>query len=330
MTFANPAYLLLLLLLVPMIIWHFLLKRKHEPCIKMATTEMYRQPVRTLRTSLIHLPFCLRLLTIVFVIICLARPQTTKSFNRGEVEGIDIIMTMDISTSMEARDIRPSRIEAAKLVGSEFIQNCPNDNIGLVLFGGEAFMQCPLTTDHTALLSLLNNVSCQLATSGVIAPGTAIGMGLANSVNHLQNSKAKSKVIILLTDGIDNTGEISPQMAAELAKENSVRVYTISVGGNDVSVGLNMQGEIVSEDTDLNAADVLKNIAEITGGKYYQADSREKLKQIYSDIDKLEKTKLEKQNFEKKYDAFQIFAFIALALLVLEVLVRYIWFRRIP
>ena len=296
----------------------------------MATTEMYRQPVRTLRTSLIHLPFCLRLLTIVFVIICLARPQTTKSFNRGEVEGIDIIMTMDISTSMEARDIRPSRIEAAKLVGSEFIQNCPNDNIGLVLFGGEAFMQCPLTTDHTALLSLLNNVSCQLATSGVIAPGTAIGMGLANSVNHLQNSKAKSKVIILLTDGIDNTGEISPQMAAELAKENSVRVYTISVGGNDVSVGLNMQGEIVSEDTDLNAADVLKNIAEITGGKYYQADSREKLKQIESDIDKLEKTKLEKQNFEKKYDAFQIFAFIALALLVLEVLVRYIWFRRIP
>ena len=330
MTFANPAYLLLLLLLVPMIIWHFLLKRKHEPCIKMATTEMYRQPVRTLRTSLIHLPFCLRLLTIVFVIICLARPQTTKSFNRGEVEGIDIIMTMDISTSMEARDIRPSRIEAAKLVGSEFIQNCPNDNIGLVLFGGEAFMQCPLTTDHTALLSLLNNVSCQLAASGVIAPGTAIGMGLANSVNHLQNSKAKSKVIILLTDGIDNTGEISPQMAAELAKENSVRVYTISVGGNDVSVGLNMQGEIVSEDTDLNADDVLKNIAEITGGKYYQADSREKLKQIYSDIDKLEKTKLEKQNFEKKYDAFQIFAFIALALLVLEVLVRYIWFRRIP
>lgn len=330
MTLANPAYLLLLLLLVPMIIWHFLLKKKHEPCIQLATTEMYRKPVRTLRTSMIHLPFYLRMIIIALVIICMARPQTNKSFSRGEVEGVDIIMTMDISTSMEARDIRPSRIEAAKLVGAEFIQNRPNDNIGLVLFGGEAFMQCPLTTDHTALLSLLNNTSCQLAASGVIAPGTAIGMGLANSVNHLQHSNAKSKVIILLTDGIDNTGEISPKMAAELAKENNVCVYTVSVGGTDESVGINIQGEIVSQETDINASEVLRSIAETTGGQYYQADSRAKLQQIYSDIDKLEKSKLEKKKYEKKHDAYQIFALLALLLLVMEILVRYVWLRKIP
>lgn len=330
MTLANPAYLLLLLLLVPMIIWHFLLKKKYEPCIQLATTEMYRKPVRTLRTSMIHLPFYLRMIIIALVIICMARPQTNKSFSHGEVEGVDIIMTMDISTSMEARDIRPSRIEAAKLVGAEFIQNRPNDNIGLVLFGGEAFMQCPLTTDHTALLSLLNNTSCQLAASGVIAPGTAIGMGLANSVNHLQHSNAKSKVIILLTDGIDNTGEISPQMAAELAKENNVCVYIVSVGGTDESVGINIQGEIVSQETDINASEVLRSIAETTGGQYYLADSRAKLQQIYSDIDKLEKSKLEKKNYEKKHDAYQIFALLALVLLVMEILVRYVWLRKIP
>jgi Ca-activated chloride channel family protein len=239
-------------------------------------------------------------------------------------------MAIDISTSMLASDIRPSRIDAAKMVGCEFIQNCPNDNIGLVLFGGEAFMQCPLTTDHTSLLTLMNGVSCKLAAAGVVAPGTAIGMGVANSVSHLQQSKSKSKVIILLTDGIDNTGEISPQMAAELAKENGIRVYTISVGGSEPALEQATDESIDGVGGVQKAPDVLKNIADITGGKYYHANSRQKLKEIYGDIDKLEKSKLNKKNFDKLHDVYQLFALIAILLLVVEILIKYVWLRRIP
>jgi Ca-activated chloride channel family protein len=296
----------------------------------MSTTEMYREPVRTMRTMMMHVPFFLRLIVIGLVIVCMARPQTPKAFDKGEVEGVDIIMAIDISTSMLASDIRPSRIDAAKMVGCEFIQNCPNDNIGLVLFGGEAFMQCPLTTDHTSLLTLMNGVSCKLAAAGVVAPGTAIGMGVANSVSHLQQSKSKSKVIILLTDGIDNTGEISPQMAAELAKENGIRVYTISVGGSEPALEQATDESIDGVGGVQKAPDVLKNIADITGGKYYHANSRQKLKEIYGDIDKLEKSKLKKKNFDKLHDVYQLFALIAILLLVVEILIKYVWLRRIP
>jgi len=317
-----------------MMIWHFLLKRKNEPSIRMATTEMHRKPVHTLRTAMIHVPFYLRMVVLALIIICMARPQTKTSLRQSETEGIDIIMTMDISTSMLARDILPSRIDAAKMVGCEFIQNRPNDNIGLVLFSGEAFMQCPLTVDHATLLHLLNSASCELPASGIISPGTAIGMGIANSVNHLQNSKAKSKVIILLTDGVDNTGEISPLTAAELALKNNIRIHTISLGRGGVSKQAIAQlpnGELYEAEVE-NEYDpeILKQIAEKTKGKFYQADSHESLKEIYADIDKLEKNKIKIDNYERKYDAYQIFALLALVLFVVEIIVRYVVLRRIP
>lgn len=334
MTFANPEYFLLLLLLIPFVVWHFFLKSRQEPSIKMATTVAYRSLPRTPRTALVHLPFVLRLVAFSLVVVVMARPLTTEALHESEVEGIDIMMTMDISTSMLTPDLEPNRIEAAKEVAYEFITNRPNDNIGLTLFGGEAFMQCPLTSDHQALLSMFSQVSCDLQASGILSPGTAIGMGITNAVSHLENSKAKSKVVILLTDGVDNTGDISPQTAADLAHECKVRVYTISVGREGKSrqaVAQLPTGEYYEADVDNTTdPDVLKNIAETTGGKFYQAGSKDQLREIYRDIDSLEKTKLKVLNYSKKYEAYQLFALAALAAFLLEVLLRITWFRRIP
>ncbi len=303
--------------------------------MRMATTEQYRVMPRTLRLSLIHLPFTLRMLSFVLLVLVLARPQTRNTLNERETEGIDIVMAMDISTSMLTPDLQPNRIEAAKKVAYEFISNRPNDNIGLTLFGGEAFTQCPLTTDHAALLSMFNNVSCDLQARGIISPGTAIGMGLANAVSHLEGSKAKSKVVILMTDGVNNTGEISPLMAADMARENGVRVYTVALGrmgGKSRQVVAKLpNGEEYTADVD-NAADpaTLKSIASVTGGLFYQADSNKKLKDIYQDIDKLEKSKLKVLNYDRRYEAYQMFGLAAFVLLLLEVLLRLTWFRRVP
>lgn len=301
----------------------------------MATTEQYRHMPRTPRLSLIHLPFVLRMLVFVLIVIVLARPQTQNAWSEHETEGIDIVMAMDISTSMLTPDLSPNRIEAAKRVAYEFISNRPNDNIGLTLFGGEAFTQCPLTTDHAALLSMFKSVSCDLQANGIISPGTAIGMGLANAVSHLENSKAKSKVVILITDGVNNTGEISPLMAADLAKQNGIRIYAIAIGKSGERskqvVAQLPNGEEYTADVD-NSSDpeTLKMIASTTGGLFYQADSNKKLKEIYNDIDKLEKTKLKVSNYDKRYEAYQIFGLAAILLLILEIVLRLTWFRRIP
>lgn len=334
MIFANPEYFLFLLLLLPLLVWYFLFRNKQETVLKVATTEVYRKQVKTLRTSLIHLPFFLRLSVLVLVVFVLARPQTHNAFNENEMEGIDIMMAMDISTSMLTPDVQPNRIEAAKVVANEFITNRPNDNIGLTLFAGEAFMQCPLTTDHAALLSMFNNVSCELQANGIISPGTAIGMGLTNAVSHLEKSQAKSKVVILLTDGINNAGDISPQMAAEVARDCHVRVYTISLGlpgKSRQAIAQLPNGEMYEAEVE-NQTDpeVLQSIAQTTGGKFYMAQSREQLSEIYGEIDKLEKTKLKVMNYSKKYEAYLPFAFAALLLLVVEIVLRLTWFRRIP
>ncbi len=334
MTFANIEYFLLLLLLIPFFLWYFLWRHKSTPSLRMATTEPFRRVPHTLRLSLIHLPFVLRVLAFIAVVIVLARPQMQNEMSEEEIEGIDIVLALDISTSMLTDDLKPNRIEAAKSVAYEFIKNRPNDNIGLTLFGGEAFTQCPLTTDHAALLSMFRNVSCHYQQQGIISSGTAIGMGVANAVAHLEGSRAKSKVVILLTDGVNNTGEISPLTAADMAKASGVRVYTIAVGragGQSQQVVAYLpNGEEYMANVD-NEADpeTLKSIASTTGGIFYQASTKNELRDIYADIDKLEKSKLKVMNYDRRYEAYQLFALIALGLLVLEVLLRLTLFRRL-
>lgn len=243
------------------------------------------------------------------------------------------MMVLDISTSMWAQDLKPDRIEAAKAVAQEFIASRPNDNIGLTIFAGEAFTQCPLTIDHAVLLSMFRNVSCQLPATGMIDDGTAIGMGLANAISRLKDSKAKSKVIILLTDGANNRGDISPLTAAEIARQFGVRIYTIGVGTNGTAPypyplpggGVHMVNIPVDVDPE-----TLQQIAATTGGLFYRAGSSQKLKEIYNDIDKLEKTKLEVKRYDKRYEAYMPFAIAALLSLLVEFTLRTTWLRRIP
>ena len=225
MEFANSGYLLLLILLIPYLLWYFLCGKGKEPTIKMSDTFAYQHISKSWRIRMIHLPMFLRCLVYTLVVIVLARPQTYNSWDNKDAEGIDIMLTMDISASMLTEDVFPNRIEVAKEVASDFISGRPNDNIGLTIFAGEAFTQCPMTVDHAALLNLLHNVRTDLVVKGLIQDGTAIGMGLANSVSRLKDSKAKSKVIILLTDGSNNVGSISPMTAASIAKKYGIRIY---------------------------------------------------------------------------------------------------------
>ena len=333
MTFANPAYFLLLLLLIPYLMWYFLFKKKHEATLMLPTTEALRHTPTTWRTRLIHFPFFLRGLCFIMVVMILARPQTSESWNKEETEGIDIMLAMDISTSMLTQDIRPNRINAAKDVALEFIANRKNDNIGLTLFGGEAFTQCPLTTDHSTLLRTFSGVTCDLQQHGIIQPGTAIGMGISSAVAHLEQSKTKSKVVILLTDGENNTGEISPLMAADLAKSMGIRVYTILLGSDgmvNVPVAQLPNGETYTAQMKATGdPTTLKKIAHTTGGLFYRATSRKMLKDVYQDIDKLEKTKLKISQYSTRYEAYQPFAIAAIIFLLLEIVMRTTWLRRL-
>lgn len=333
MTFANPAYFLLLLLLIPWIVWYFLFRSKSESHIQWASTEALRRVPHTWRTRLVHLPFFLRTVLYVLAVIILARPQTGSSWRTGQTEGIDIMMTLDISTSMATPDISPNRITAARDVALDFINNRPNDNIGLTLFGGEAFTQCPLTTDHATLMQSFKGANCNLQNDGIIQPGTAIGMGIASAVSHLENSPSKSKVVILLTDGANNTGEISPLMATDMAKNLGIRIYTILLGSNskvNVPVAQLPNGEVYTQQVDdTTDPSTLKQIANETGGIFYHASSRSSLKQVYDDIDKLEKTKLKVSQHSRHYEAYQPFALAAILVLLLEILLRTTWFKRL-
>ncbi|MEE1414360.1 MAG: VWA domain-containing protein [Prevotellamassilia sp.] len=333
MTFANPAYFLLLLLLIPWIVWYFLFRSKSESHIQWASTEALRRVPHTWRTRLVHLPFFLRTVLYVLAVIILARPQTGSSWRTGQTEGIDIMMALDISTSMATPDISPNRITAARDVALDFINNRPNDNIGLTLFGGEAFTQCPLTTDHATLMQSFKGANCNLQNDGIIQPGTAIGMGIASAVSHLENSPSKSKVVILLTDGANNTGEISPLMATDMAKNLGIRIYTILLGSNskvNVPVAQLPNGEVYTQQVDdTTDPSTLKQIANETGGIFYHASSRSSLKQVYDDIDKLEKTKLKVSQHSRHYEAYQPFALAAILVLLLEILLRTTWFKRL-
>lgn len=325
--YANPKYLYLLLLLIPLVGWYIYKLRKMQATFKMSSSFAFDKAPSTIRVYLRHFPFLLRLIAIVLVIIVLARPQSINSSDVSNSEGIDIVMALDISGTMLAQDFQPTRLEAAKKVAAEFINDRKNDKIGLVVFGGESFTQCPLTTDHRVLLNLLNEVKF-----GMIEDGTAIGLGLANSVNRLKDSKSKSRVIILLTDGSNNRGQIAPLTAAELAASYGIRVYTIGVGsrGNStarIMTPTGMQTMQVSGDFDERT---LTEIASITNGKYFRATDNTSLKEIYDDINEMEKYHISVNTITKKKELYMPFAIFALALVVLELLLRRTWLRNIP
>jgi Ca-activated chloride channel family protein len=332
MEFVNKEYFFLLILLIPYILWYFLYRKKSEPTLLLSDTHAYKYAKKSWRMRLMNMPFILRIVTFVMIILILARPQTHNAWGEKSVEGIDIMLAMDVSTSMLAEDLKPNRMEAAKNVAAEFISSRPDDNIGLTIFAGEAFTQCPMTVDHTSLLNLLKDVRTDIAARGLIQDGTAVGMGLTSAVSRLKSSKAKSKIVILLTDGSNNMGDISPLTAAEIAKSMGIRVYTIGVGTNKnapypMSVGGTVQYITMPVEID---EQTLNEIASKTDGQYYRATNTSELKQIYRDIDKLEKTRLDVKKFSKKYEAFQPFAIAAILSLLLEILLRITVFKRIP
>ncbi len=332
MEFANKEYLLLLILLIPYIIWYLMYRKKTEPTVRLSDTHAYRSAVRSWKVTLMPLQMLLRLAVFVLLVLILARPQTHNAWKNKSVEGIDIMMAMDVSGSMLAEDLKPNRIEAAKQVAAEFIAGRPNDNIGLTIFAGEAFTQCPMTTDHASVLNLLRGVRTDLATRGLIEDGTAIGMGLANAVSRLKDSKAKSKVVILLTDGSNNRGDLSPMTSAEIAKSLGIRVYTIGVGTNKVApypmpVAGGVQYVNIPVEID---SKTLSDIAAATDGSFYRATNNKELQNIYREIDKLEKSKLNVTQFSKRYEAYQPFAVAAFVLLLLEMLLRLTLFRKLP
>ncbi len=324
--FVNPEYFYLLLLIPIIGIWYFLQRKKIQSDILFSDTSGIKDG-NTLKNKLIHLPFLLKLLTGALLIIALARPQSTSSWEDTTTEGIDIILSMDISGSMLAEDLKPNRLEASKNVALNFISKRVNDRIGLVVFSGESFTQCPLTTDHNVLINLFKDVK-----SGMIADGTAIGMGLATAVNRLKDSKAISRVIILLTDGVNNQGLVAPLTAAEIAEKFGIRVYTIGVGTQGYApypfqtpFGVQYQDIEVQIDEK-----TLQDIATITDGKYFRATNNKSLEEIYQDINKLEKSKIETTEYHKRKEEFLPFALWALFFLCLSFVLKTTFLKSIP
>lgn len=318
-TFENPDFLYLLLLLPLMIAFYVFRQQNANASLRMPGLIQFDKAGMTFRHYLRYILFSFRTIATGLLIIVLARPQATDRFQNTTTEGIDIVLALDISGSMLARDFKPDRLEASKDVATEFISGRPYDRIGLVVFSGESFTQCPLTTDHAVLVNLLREIQ-----SGMIEDGTAIGMGLATAVNRIRDSEAKSKVIILLTDGVNNRGEIAPATAADIAQTYGIRVYTIGVGTQGmapypVQTPFGMQYRDMPVEID---EDILKSIASSTGGKYFRATDNDKLLQVYAEIDKLEKSIIDVRQFSRKEEKFLIPALIAFCLVAFEVVAR--------
>lgn len=327
MTFHNPELLFLLILIVPYVAWYVMKHNQAEATIQISTVSGLKKAGNTIKPYLRHVLFGARVLAIALLIVAIARPQSTKSWKDVSTKGIDIVMALDISSSMLARDFNPNRLEASKDIAIDFITDRPQDRIGLVVFAAESFTQCPLTTDHSVLVNLFEDLK-----SGMIEDGTAIGMGLATAVNRLKDSDAKSKVVILLTDGVNNRGSIAPASAAEIANTFDVRVYTIGVGSQgkapypvQTPYGVKYQNMDVEIDEK-----VLQNIAGTTGGEYFRATDNQKLKSIYEEIDKMEKSKIEVKEYSEKSEEFFWFVVIGGLLLLLELILKLTVLRRIP
>ena len=323
--FVNSELLYLLCIPILIMIWHIIKHKENTNTILFsATKNINTNP--TIKQRLIHTPFILKIIAFSLLIIALARPQSSISWEESTTSGIDIILAMDISGSMLAQDLKPDRLEASKNVAMEFISKRINDRVGLVIFAGESFTQCPLTTDHNVLINLFQDVK-----GGMVDDGTAIGMGLATSVNRLKESQAISKVIILLTDGINNSGMVPPLTAAEIAQKFGIRVYTIGVGTEGFApypfqtpFGIQYQDVEVKIDEK-----TLQDIATLTDGKYFRATNNNSLKEIYKDIDKLEKSKIKITEFHKRSEKFLPFALWALTLLFLAFILQITYFKKI-
>src|SRR4030043_1080856 len=326
--FAYPNYFYLLLLLIPVIAWYIYKQRSMQATIQISSIEPLLHSPGTIRNYLRHLPVILRSMVFILIIFVLARPQSTNRWENVTTEGIDIVLALDISSSMLAQDFKPDRLEASKDVAIEFISGRPSDRIGLVVFSAESFTQCPLTTDRAVLVNLFKDIR-----SGRIEDGTAIGLGLSNAVKRLKDSDAKSRVVILLTDGMNNTGSNDPLTAAEIAKTFGIRVYTIGVGMKGMAPYpfQDVFGRTVIQKVPVEIDEpTLQEIADMTNGNYFRATNNEKVRQIYAEIDKLEKSKIDVKEFSRKQEEYRLYAGIALLLLLVEMLLRYILFRGIP
>lgn len=324
-TFANADYLYLLLLIPVVWVWYFFRHNKRNTHLQISSFNGLK--ARSWKSWGRHLLFIFRTLAIGLLIVAFARPQSTASWEDMTTEGIDIVLAMDISGSMLAQDLTPDRLEASKKVAMDFIAGRSNDRIGLVIFSGESFTQCPLTTDHQVLQNLFKDVK-----SGMVEDGTAIGMGLATAVNRLKENETKSKVVILLTDGVNNQGSIAPITAAEIAQQFDVRVYTIGVGtqGYAPYPFKTPFGTTVYQDVEVKIDEkTLQDIASATNGKYFRATSNEALREIYQEIDQMERSKIEVKEYHKKNEEFLIFAILGLLLLILEFSLKNTLFKSI-
>ncbi len=325
--FKHPELLWLLLIIPFMAVYYFKVKRHKRPVIRISSVEAFKNYRPTLRQRLLGLPFLLRMLALVLLIIALARPQSSSSASNVKTEGISIVIALDISSSMLAEDFRPNRIEAAKKVALEFINGRPNDLIGLVIFSGQSFTQCPITSDHSVIRNLMKDVK-----SGLLLDGTALGEGLATAVDRLKDAPTKSRVVVLITDGVNNAGSIPPLTAGDIASTFGVRVYSIGVGTKGMApyptktlFGVQYQNMEVQIDEEL-----LTKVADVTDGKYYRAVNNKNLEAVFSEIDKLEKSKIEITEFKRYKEEYLPFALLACLLLLFEVILRYTWLRSIP
>lgn len=329
MTFLYPHLLWLLVLLPVILAWYLFRGRYQHASITMPLVVPKEISHRSWRVRLRHVPFFLKLVALGSVIVALARPQNANSWTEGNIEGIDIVLTMDISTSMLAMDFQPNRIEGAKAVAKDFIAMRPNDNIGLVAFAGESFTACPLTSDHAVLLNRLSELE-----PGIIQDQTAIGLGLVTALNRLKGSEASSKVVILLTDGVNNAGDVSPQMASQLAASLGITIHTIGMGSGEGMAPYPFTSAfggtmIRSVPVELDE-DVLRQIATATGGEYFRATDQESLQYIYKQIDQMEKTKIKTRNYNVVNEEYMSWLFVALLALLFSFVLRNTYLRTSP
>jgi Ca-activated chloride channel family protein len=327
LTFKNPELFYLLLVIVPMAAWYIFKQKRNTASIQVSSTASVFKAPKTIRHYFRHLVFLTQIIAIAFFVVVLARPQSSRSWENVTTEGIDIIIALDISSSMLARDFSPDRLEAAKNVAMEFISGREYDRMGLVVFAGEAFTQCPLTTDRAVLLNLFKDIH-----SGMIEDGTAIGNGLATAAARLKDSEAISRVVILLTDGENNRGAVAPVTAAEIAKTFGIRVYTVGVGSiGTAPYPVQTQYGIQLRDMEVKIdEETLQKISDITDGKYFRATSNSKLEDIYKEIDQLEKSKIDVHEFSRKSEEFLPFALLGALFLIVSLFFRVTIFRSIP